>query len=1704
MRGNSVVSNSAEAYDAQTMCKPEAQNGCRASYIPWIEGIYALGQVIQGSMSLCVRTSLFALVLLAFCCRATAGPVLLHSASNAAPELLSVQTYAGKPDVTVSPVQPSSSVTVVLLMDTLTPAQLESTKRDLLALYTSLHKRPLSLALLRSGSIAVAGPFTTRARLESALNEAARAAADTPPASPSAIIDALCAAAPQLGSNWSNALLIGEFPDLNPPVLEFASALLSRTFSTQHIQLSWAAPSGGNDAWLPALRSTGGNIVHGPLSEFAVSLNVTPQFFFLVDWVPIAPSAGFVVSHSVLSDQQGQVLLEASEIAAPSAVSLPSLDAYSAMQAKTAEAASLLAQEPFSPANFERMRDNLQAALELNPREATTLLTAAALYEKVGNYATAASLRASLVEVRPLDGAAHASFGHVLLLASDLDKAEAELNRAVDLSGRTPPVTEDFARLHLARKDDKGALPYLEEALRADPKRQDLWFLRAQAAERLSDSSLAIQCFEQGLALGGAHIPEVASLLRLDIAAKQPAKASELARRVIEAFPPDPAVRVQFAAILDDLQQSPEALLAWRRVLEVQPDSERAHLRVARLLLESGDAHAAEQAADAGIAVAPKSSGLYIVKADLLEKLGRAYDARRTLQQGSAIAPDAALLSRLALTEDTFGVTAAPAYARLVESPGISPPERERAVGRGFAVSVRDNEFKQAQSFAALVEPPAQREFRGLLGTGQQVDAGMVIPGGLDALAFMAHTGQQVPRERFFAEYCRAVANQLDVHDPSSKQYTEAIQEYFQHIAALEPFGKRDGDRLVITLSLNGKDSRHNTEKVLNILGIKLRSSKDEVEVSAGENKDQAKKQETVSALALDQVGMQEAFRAGKPFTFEIPYERAPLYPDEQFWRDAFFARKDELGGFATAVLRFPKLAHLYLALNSLDRQSIAELVSAVPLQTLYERHAELLDDFAPAFALEGSHAAVPGGSSTEAIWASLAGSNPDHPGAFFRALLDRDNGKLLAFFFMLSQLDRAHQAFFTASSSRTSRFYKLFADAPGAQHHSIASYSAFTDFLRSVPLDNDNHVDFPGSPEVWTVAKGHSSSDTQTTKLLKKVSKAASPDVEDEVLLRLAHTHYSDERTRHSELDNFLAVARVDAHRPTPLDEESALLLAQHYSDSGETYPYFTDLTALQAADFRQFFAAVERARSRSLLDANLALGELHSLVEWICLLDRMHIVANEEAAKLFRFVCDRFAAADGAAAYTSASLDSARAILDHCKPQEKLPSPDEKIRSCLAGFSPTSVSRRAADFQSFMELQKVPSLQVLFSIYDAATAISVKGSGDISVIEKEAANLPSVTLPKGTKAEEKEKENVLRYDPAPIHKVVEELQQKTAKRKVNPNDLQKLSHQLLAELEPQVTAALAGPVYAYFLRPSDLVVSEDQLLLRKHRYYNFEVTSGVRQFLPESWFQKESTGAGSYFVGGFAQFAAAAGSAAATGWKTAGHGGREAIAAEIAAIRSTDWDQLTESDQRLVGLRIECAREWIFESARRPAEFHMLSETTMGLLSLTRRSELLGGIQSRNWSQAWDAVTLADLFALGGRFLERYPTDPWPSPVLAALRTVSASNDGSRLALLGAVTYHSFGCSHPHLQPNAPYEEYEHHLFPDEIAERSAEFKLFLVHLADNLGVEPPSLAGVAEPLAAKAFRSAQMADYHDWRSLQAAYSSISANDLKQALEQ
>ncbi|PYU20455.1 MAG: hypothetical protein DMG30_21135 [Acidobacteria bacterium] len=1625
--------------------------------------------------------------------------VLLRLSSQPNPEFSPVKTYAGTADPSSFAVKLSAPVTIVLLADTLSPAELENTKNGLLVFYGSLRGRPLRIALLRNTSLAVAGPFANRAVLKRTLDDIPPPADTSATSSPSAIFEALSASASQLGTDWSSVLLLGNFPALDPPTLDYASAILLRAFGSQHVQVSWFAPNGGNDAWLPLFQSTGGTIFRGSLSDLSASLQQDSlQSFVQLDWTPAAPSAGFVVFRSVVTDKEGHELLEVPDIAAAHGALFPPVELYSEMRAKAAEATALLGQAPVSEDDTRRLREDIAATLEANPRDAGALLTAAAFYEKLKDYAIAARLRASLTEVNPLDSGSYAALGHDLVLGSELDKAAAALKHAGELGTLTPQASEDYARILLARNDDRSALLYLDQAVRADNKRQDLWFLQAQVAERLRDSPLAIHSFEEALALGGLHIPEGTSLIRLYLASQQDGRAQELARRVIANFPPEPSLRVQFAQSLDSLRQPTEALAAWKRVLEVQPDSTQAHSRVARLLFESGDARGALQAAEAGILVAPKFADFYIVKADALEKQGQMYQARRALKEGAAAVQDPVLLSRLASAEDSYGPSAAGAYARSVESLSASSPERLRVIERGFAVSMRDGDLKQAQAFAAALGSADRQEFRGLLGTETRADSTTLVPGGLEALAFAAHTKDGIPPDRFFAEYARTLVDQIGTHpDANSHLYAEAIEEHFQRIAALAAFGKRDGNSVVITLALSGKDARRTTEKVLSTLGITMRESKGKVELDRGESKSKARQQETLSALAVDELGIRAALQAGKPYSLEIPYESVPVYPNEKVWRDAFYANGKDPGGFATALLHMPMMARLYVGLSLLDRKSVSELLSAVNIKTLCDNYADLLFLYAPALALQGAHAAVPGGPNAESIWAHLLGASPDKPGAFFRALLDRDDGRLLAFFFTLSELDFPHQAFFTASLSRTTQFYKLFTSAGLAERGLFTQHvdSTFTEFLRSVPLDGTGHIDFPGSAEVWMVAQGHSSTE-QAARLLKRVSKTVAPEVEDVILVRLAQTRYKDKAARHTELDNFLAVSRINAHRARPLDEESALLLAQRYSDSFGAYAYFTDLTALEASDFRLFFAALERIKSHSPSDANLQFGQLHALIELICLLNRREAITDDQAAKLFRYVCDHFSSASDDAAYTAASLDSVRSILSNCQREEKETSPDDKMRSCLLGPRAQPGSRRAIEFQQVLDAQEIPSLTDLFSIYDGAAKLS----GGIATIQKGVAGLHSVEIPKATKINEKEKQSIVRYDPAPVRLVVGQLVRQASKSKVNRKEIEKLCAELLATLEPQVTTALAGPIYAYFLRPSDLVVSEDPLLVRKHRYFNFYEAEAHTN--PESDFRPDSDGSGSYFSGGFATFALAAGSAAGARWRAGSPAATAVVGAEIAAIRSANWDRLKESDQRLVTLRIEVAREWIFESARLPEALRGLSEETLGLLSPTRRSELLNGIEVKDWRKIWDSITVPDLFVLGGRYLDRFKTDPWSSPVTSTLRSVAATNDGSRLRVLGAITYHAFGCAHPDLLRDAPYEVYERHLLPDEMAERSAEFKLFLAFRADSIGVEPKALADVAETLAAKAFLAARMTDFGDWRSQLAAYASITPDDLQQAL--
>jgi hypothetical protein len=162
----------------------------------------------------------------------------------------------------------------------------------------------------------------------------------------------------------------------------------------------------------------------------------------------------------------------------------------------------------------------------------------------------------------------------------------------------------------------------------------------------------------------------------------------------------------------------------------------------------------------------------------------------------------------------------------------------------------------------------------------------------------------------------------------------------------------------------------------------------------------------------------------------------------------------------------------------------------------------------------------------------------------------------------------------------------------------------------------------------------------------------------------------------------------------------------------------------------------------------------------------------------------------------------------------------------------------------------------------------------------------------------------------------------------------------------------------------------------------------------------------------------------------------------------------------------------------------------------------DLLGSLADANWSSVWNAVTLSDLYFLGDRYLQRYSKDPWQSPTTRALREWGKRNDGSRLQWLGSEFDDTFGCSHPHLRIAPPYEEYEKDLFPSKLAERSAEFKLYLAHYADAAGISAGALGAIAEPAARYVLKRLNMSDIHDWRSALAAYATLDGKAIEEAL--
>jgi hypothetical protein len=103
----------------------------------------------------------------------------------------------------------------------------------------------------------------------------------------------------------------------------------------------------------------------------------------------------------------------------------------------------------------------------------------------------------------------------------------------------------------------------------------------------------------------------------------------------------------------------------------------------------------------------------------------------------------------------------------------------------------------------------------------------------------------------------------------------------------------------------------------------------------------------------------------------------------------------------------------------------------------------------------------------------------------------------------------------------------------------------------------------------------------------------------------------------------------------------------------------------------------------------------------------------------------------------------------------------------------------------------------------------------------------------------------------------------------------------------------------------------------------------------------------------------------------------------------------------------------------------------------------------------------------------------------------------------MLGPVLVNLRRYTTPALVELSPYEDSATILFPEYLAERVAEFKLYLACLFADQALPAGALSAVAEAAAREVLSGIQMTNLRDWQAVISAYNDFDAARLRDVME-
>jgi Ca-activated chloride channel homolog len=536
------------------------------------------------------------------------------------------------------------------------------------------------------------------------------------------------------------------------------------------------------------------------------------------------------------------------------------------------------------------------------------------------------------------------------------------------------------------------------------------------------------------------------------------------------------------------------------------------------------------------------------------------------------------------------------------------------------------------------------------------------VPGGIKAFAAIAQLKGTPSNEDFFLEYCRAISDGGPLAINSTKEASDEIRAFISTMAALETLGEHRENSTLIRVSFNGDAEIRKSRAILTELGWKLVPKGDSYSLETGDRPKDGVRQWALVGLGVDELALRQAVQEKREFTFEVPRENARLVGGPA-WGVVLKGVPDMEGGPVDAFIKDWRFARVYSGLGAMDGDSAAAVVGAVGLANLIVKYSTLMADFGEAISLADKHVAVPGGLKAQPVWAKLAGANPQTPAPFLRALFEKDQGRLLAFYFDLTHADAAHQQYFTQSTERAEAFYKWYREATPLSGMARTPDRWQAKILQRLHLDASGSVIFPGGRAIW--AAGGASDD--------RILAGGAP------------------------LEALAAIAELEEKRGALLSTFAVRLLIDRYNQWRPLFPYFEKLPNLDTAEFRALADFTDDAARAPAARRNLLMGEWHSLVELIVLGAQSGGLNAVGTAQAFRQACDAMRSANPSAG----AIETVRAMTGGGGDL------DEALASRLLRLN----GQRREAFENVKKLQNVPGLSGLGAPPDGNRTLAALG---------------------------------------------------------------------------------------------------------------------------------------------------------------------------------------------------------------------------------------------------------------------------------------------------------------------------------------------------------------------------------------------------------